>query len=189
MNFNLTIFQYIYGLSHHASFLDKLGVFFASYSQYVLCGILIILLFFPRAHRSKNANMLAVSIISILIARLGIKSLILLLYPHPRPFVSLSWVYPLITTNPSENLQSFPSGHALFFFALAGTLFSFNKKLGAWYFLAALVMGIARIYVGVHWPSDILGGMVIGTLTGWLISQYYLRNEDRIKYFLFKRKI
>jgi undecaprenyl-diphosphatase len=100
-------------------------------------------------------------------------------YDRPRPFVALPDIHPLIATLPSENLQSFPSGHALFFFAIATVLFCFNKRVGVLAFIAAAVMAIARVYVGVHWPSDILGGAVIGMLTGWLAYAWYARASAR----------
>lgn len=153
--------------------LDYLGIFLASYLQYVLCAFLLALLVYPKAKRNMNLHMVLAATISLIIARIGIKTIILLFYSRPRPFMVLNWVHPLISTSVSENFQSFPSGHALFFFALAAAVYGFNKKLGAWYFAAAILMSLARIYTGVHWPSDILAGAVLGTAAGWAITYFY----------------
>jgi undecaprenyl-diphosphatase len=75
--------------------------------------------------------------------------------------------------------SSFPSGHAAFFFALSTVLLLYNKKFyprpkfwwgaGLFFFLASFLISIARVFVGIHWPSDILAGAAIGIFSGWLI--------------------
>ena len=60
------------------------------------------------------------------------------------------------------------------FFALATAVWFANRKWGAWYFILATLMGIARIYAGVHWPLDIIGGAAIGIVSTlcvrWLLA-------------------
>lgn len=175
-NFDTVGFLSIYSLSHHSAFLDLLGKFFAEYSVYVCIIVLVVAVLYPSANRARNRVTVMVSVVAALIARLGVKTAIALAFPRPRPFVSLPDIYPLITSLPSENLQSFPSGHMIFFFALATVLFYFNKKVGIFAFVAAVLVGIARIYVGVHWPTDILGGAALGMLTGWATYRYYIRH-------------
>ena len=57
---------------------------------------------------------------------------------------------------------SFPSGHASFFMALACAIFISHKKAGYLFMFFALLIGIARIIAGVHFPVDILGGFILG---------------------------
>ena len=74
-----------------------------------------------------------------------------------------------------------PSGHATFFFALAFAIFYFlkydkrnaaAKRKWNWLFMGgAVIMGVARVFAGVHWPSDILAGAVIGFLSVFLIKK------------------
>lgn len=74
----------------------------------------------------------------------------------------------------------FSSSHAGNSFALATFLFFFFKrkyKWVAWFFLWAAVVSYSRIYLGVHYPGDILVGALVGTGFGYLfyrISRYYL---------------
>jgi undecaprenyl-diphosphatase len=84
-----------------------------------------------------------------------------------RPFVT----YPnLITPKTHETDYSFPSGHASFVFADAMSLsLSFPK----WYVIApsfayATTVGYSRLYLGVHYPSDVLGGAVLGVASSYL---------------------
>ena len=60
--------------------------------------------------------------------------------------------------------------------AVTAAVYFYNKKLAVALAVASLIMGIARIYVGVHWPSDILGGMAICILSGWLTA-WYVENK------------
>ena len=77
---------------------------------------------------------------------------------------------------------SFPSSHAVnnfagfVFFIL---LFPKNRKL-LWLFVPALIVVITRPYLGLHYPSDILGGMIIGALFGWVFALVYKLIEKRI---------
>jgi len=67
----------------------------------------------------------------------------------------------------------------VFFFTLAMVVFYRNRKWGTWFFIWALINGIARIYVGVHWPLDILGGALIGILSAIFI--HWLLRDSREK--------
>jgi len=166
-------FWSLYGLSHHSAFLDTVGVFFAEYAAYVFATVLLIVFFYPSKERAKNKMVVLVSVAAAVIARFGVKAAIVYAYPRPRPFISFTNLQPLISTPLVENFQSFPSGHTIFFFALATVLYCFNKKIGTWALAIAALISIARIYVGVHWPSDILGGVVLGVLTGWAVYRWY----------------
>ena len=70
-----------------------------------------------------------------------------------------------------DSWSSFPSDHAVMFFALATAIFLISKKIGifAYLYVAALVC-FPRIYLGFHYPTDILVGAVIGILITLLIS-------------------
>ncbi len=177
MHYDVKIFEAINGLSNHSKIIDALGIFLADYLPYLLVLLLLSFLFWPKKDRTKNRAMVLVSIISALIARFVVKNIILLFYNYPRPYVNLPLTNKLISVSTAENLQSFPSGHAILFFALSAVIYSFNKKLGIFFLACSTLMGIARIFVGVHWPSDILGGAVLGIIVGvitkWLYTKYW----------------
>jgi len=76
---------------------------------------------------------------------------------------------------PAHNHHSFPSGHTATAFAFAGALaFGLkDKKMQTALFLAAVLVGLSRIGVGVHWPADVLAGLIVGwgsALIGWIIA-------------------
>src|SRR4051812_46872885 len=114
MNLDTSLFLSLNNLSYHSQLLNGLGVFFAEYSQYVLGLIVIGLLFYPVADREQNRTMVLVSVVAALIARGIVKTVVLLFYARPRPYMVLPSTHKLIGTYAYENLQSFPSGHAIF---------------------------------------------------------------------------
>ncbi len=78
----------------------------------------------------------------------------------PRPFASDLDISPLL--NVSDPFGSFPSAHATFFAALGMTIFMQDPRTGKWFLFVAFLIGLARIAAGVHWPSDIFFGFVLG---------------------------
>jgi membrane-associated phospholipid phosphatase len=85
---------------------------------------------------------------------------------------------------------SFPSSHASNHMSIAMSIYFasiFSKKwtIGFW-FLWALIIGIAQVYVGVHYPSDIIGGFILGTLIAYLNSKFILKYLSTFVHFLLK---
>jgi undecaprenyl-diphosphatase len=160
---DIRLFALIHGLSGRSIFADLAGIFFAQYLPYLLIlGFLMLVFREPGARR--KFYLFAEGTLAVILARGIIASSIHYFYHTARPFVFFGFA-PLI----GESGSSFPSGHMTWFFALATTVWYADRKWGIWYFLLTCIMGIARVYVGVHWPLDILGGAVIGLLSGWFI--------------------
>jgi len=123
------------------------------------------------------------SVASILMAG-GITSVLKLSVNRPRPFVD----YPafFIQKDKSVGPHSFPSGHTTFAFATATNLsFSYKK----WYvavpaYAYASIVGYSRMHLGVHYPSDVLVGAVIGVGSGflvWKLDEMLLKKKKKEK--------
>jgi undecaprenyl-diphosphatase len=69
-----------------------------------------------------------------------------------------------------DTAASFPSGHTIFMFALATGVWRINKRFGWWLYALGLLIGAARVAGGVHYPSDIVGGIVLGIATSFVIT-------------------
>lgn len=167
MSLDLKIFYLLNNLAGKNPVFDALTIFFAEYLGYFLILFFLAFLFFSSFPKRQKIKVFLVAFSSMVIARFGIVSLIRFFYHRPRPFIDHN-VNQLIVNN---NL-SFPSGHAAFFFALAMVVYFYNKKWGIWFFLAAILMGLSRIIAGVHYPSDIIGGAIIGIFTAYLIFYF-----------------
>lgn len=69
---------------------------------------------------------------------------------------------------PRPHSPSFPSGHTMVGFAAATVIFYFNRKLGITAYIIAALIAFSRLYLFVHYPTDILGGVIFGILTSCL---------------------
>lgn len=159
------IFWSFYNLAGKSRLLDFLGIFFSEYFGYfLLAGALFFV--FSLANWKSRVYYLAFLSLALILSRGILTELIRFFYYRPRPFLNLE-ISPLFD---QANKGSFPSGHAAFYFALAASIFLINRRAG-WYFLGgALLMGLARVFSGVHWPLDILGGAAVGILSAWVVS-------------------
>ena len=70
---------------------------------------------------------------------------------------------------------SFPSGHMAFLIPIALTVWSEDKKLGNWFLVGTILVGISRVAYGYHWPSDILGGIVVGAVFFYITKKFLPR--------------
>lgn len=96
-----------------------------------------------------------------------------------RPFTT----YPFIEKLSEGGGSSFPSGHTLEAFAMAAALsISFsNKKIMIPIYLWAMLVAYSRMALGVHYPSDVMAGILIGTLIGWIVPSIFNRFTSRGK--------
>ncbi len=161
---DLTVFYGLHGLAGQSAGLDALIVFFGEYLLYVLLATLAYVIFQEfRACHTEKVYGYCVAVLGALVARFGVEPIIHLFYQRERPFLALH-----ITHLLTDTTYSFPSGHTIFLFALATGIYFVNKPLAYFFYAAALAVGLARVASGVHYPSDILGGIVLGVLTSVL---------------------
>lgn len=71
---------------------------------------------------------------------------------------------------------AFPSSHTALAFSLAVTIYMHDRKVGRWYIIGALTVGIARILANVHYPLDIVGGAFIGTMIAVVLEKTHMFN-------------
>ncbi|TSC91801.1 MAG: membrane-associated phospholipid phosphatase [Parcubacteria group bacterium Licking1014_17] len=161
---DLYLFNKIHGLAGLYPWFDGIGVFIAEAMIFVLVILIACLWFLKPSVRYRMAVVIAFA--SAIIARLVVVEIFHLFYHHLRPFLVLGF-QPLI----SNDSWSFPSGHASAAFALATGVYLYDKKLGVISYVIALFIGLSRIYAGVHWPSDVLAGAVVGILTAIAIKR------------------
>ncbi|HBA45790.1 hypothetical protein A2W67_00070 [Candidatus Nomurabacteria bacterium RIFCSPLOWO2_02_40_28] len=158
---NNTIFYFFYNFAYHSAFFDELVIFFSVYFIYIV--IIASLIFLFRSSRKE----LILLCISGGLAYAFAKILKILMHTE-RPFV----LFPQVTSLFLETGYAFPSGHTAVASAIAFLIYFYNKKAGYIFMLFALLIGIARIIAGVHFPVDILGGFILGALVSYLFAYF-----------------
>lgn len=122
---------------------------------------LVLLLF--RQTRKAGFSALCAMLIGLVVVNFTIKPLV----ARARPWLVIENFVNLV---PERDPNSFPSGHtnAAFAFAIAVCLSAPKRWMKITAVCLAAVMGLSRLYVGVHFPSDVLAGAVVGSLCGLL---------------------
>ena len=138
----------------------------------VLCGLMLL---FPKTRKAGIAGAVGL-VFSLLFTNILIKHLV----NRTRPWLVLEGLVPLVV---ERDPNSFPSGHTSAAFAAAAAWYPTlpRKWMGAAGLALAALMGLSRLYVGVHFPSDVLCGFLVGTLCGelawWLCRKWEERRE------------
>jgi undecaprenyl-diphosphatase len=164
MALDAKLFQWLFGWANRNFFLDSLGIFLAKYLVYLLVAGILVFIYLERDRRRRWFVFTAL-VMAVILSRGILTEVIRYFLPARRPFEILD-ITPLF----SESLNnSFPSGHAAFLFALGMTLWFFNRRWGIWYLVLAAAVGAGRVFAGVHWPRDILGGAAVGIFSAGVI--------------------
>src|SRR3989338_6009807 len=160
---NNAIFYFFYSWAHRLEFFDQAVVFVAILFPYLVVLLALSYLLFYRKSLRDSLFVFATAGVA------GVISKILKFIIHtPRPQLALEDVVSLF----EKTSYAFPSDHATFFMALAFAIFFLHKKTGYVFMFFALLIGLARIVAGFHFPLDILGGFALGIAVAFLVKKY-----------------
>lgn len=167
-SFNHDILFVLNNLSHSSLFAGDLAVFFAEWFPFLVIGSVIIYELFAQDKDHEIVPSIVRTLLPSLLAWF-VAVLIKFVYPMGRPFAGNLDISPLITV--PDPFGSFPSAHAMVFGALAGAMLGNRFHAWKWYFLSAIIIALGRIAVGVHWPTDVIVGLALGFLLGFLVAR------------------
>jgi undecaprenyl-diphosphatase len=157
---DLTLYKALNGYAvHHDGFEDILR-FFALDAQFFFLALLGALFFARGKLRSVNGRHGVVAAGFSALLALGIAQVIAGLWDRPRPYIAHPGDAHLFIA-PSAD-PSFPSDHATAAFAIAVAIGLRHRKAGVLALAMAMTVSVARVAVGTHYPSDVLGGALIG---------------------------
>lgn len=146
---------------------DFTVMFFATFLIWILYAGLVILWFVDgRIKKEQVIHALLASFVAWSIAMI-----IKYYFPTIRPFIRNGGGVDVLFA-PTD--AAFPSGHTTLAFGVAVTIFMHDRKIGWFFLIGALVIGIARVLANVHYPVDILGGALIGTLVAVVVEKFHL---------------
>jgi undecaprenyl-diphosphatase len=167
MALDTTLFFFLNNFAGRTATLDGVIIFCATYVPYIVVGIWALYLHHTRRAWKDRLVPLVVAFVAAIIARVGVGSTIRYFFPRPRPFLTYH-VHQLIFVH----APSFPSGHALFFWAFSTVVYLYSRKMGILCYVLTLLICMARVAAGIHYPSDMLAGAVLGIASGYLTYRY-----------------
>jgi undecaprenyl-diphosphatase len=154
-------------------FFDFIVPLYTTLGEWAIMWIVIgLVMMIFKKYRKCGFFVLVSLLLGLLICNIALKNIIA--RDRPCYLVPLEfWESIKLVGDPSE--FSFPSGHSVSSMAAAFTIFLHHKKLGKVAVALAILMGLSRLYVFVHFPTDVYGGLLIGAAIAYAV--YYIQNK------------
>lgn len=142
--------------------------------------IFFVIMWFAMVIKGGKRGRIAAVLILICIAVSDQTSSVLIknIFDRVRPCNVLQGVHLLV---PCSSSFSFPSSHAVNHFAGSYLLSHFYPEYKVALYIGSSLIAISRVFVGVHYPSDVVGGIIIGLLIGFIILQLWLQVNKILK--------
>lgn len=141
--------------------IEKIMIFFTNLGNlgviWLIVGVILLII---KKTRPIGIAVLISLAIQFVVGEMIIKNLV----QRMRPFTRMSFNIKI----PKPTSYSFPSGHTMSSFAAATAIFIKNKKLGIPALTLATLIGFSRIFLMVHYPTDVLAGIILGIITGYI---------------------
>ena len=143
-------------------------------------AIAVVLLFFPKT-RKVGLGMGAALIIGLLVCNVTLKPLIARIRPYDYQLQHFGVTIKLLIE--AQHDFSFPSGHTIASFEAATVLLIHSKKAGIPAMILACLIAFSRLYLYVHYPTDVIASVILGICFGflgnWLVKKGFALYENR----------
>ena len=161
LSLDTSVFLFINHLPHFF-FADIVAKFLSGIGEWGAVWFVIAVLLFIREEKKHHLFFLPFMLsgcISVFVSEVIVKWIV----ARPRPFIEMGAI---ILENP--NNYSFPSTHATLAWAMALVLASHEMRFRYLFYLLAICISLSRIFLGVDYPLDFIGGSILGIMIGWL---------------------
>ena len=173
-NIDNSILQFIQ-INMRSSIMDKVMPLITDLGNGAIIWMLIAIVFLINKKYRRYGLMIIVALmLCFIVGNLSIKPLV----ARVRPFNAAPLLDGLLIKQPTD--FSFPSGHTMCSFASGVVIFYMNRRLGIFALIISSLIGFSRLYLYVHYPSDVLLGAIIGILLG-IISIIIVNNIEKWK--------
>ena len=143
-------------------------------------AVSVVLMLIPK-YRKAGFSMGAALLMGLLLCNLTLKPLVARIRPYDYQLEHFGKVIPLLISTPHD--FSFPSGHTIASFEAATALLLHNKKLGIPAMVLAALVAFSRLYLYVHYPTDVIASILLGVglafLGTWLVKKGYGIYENK----------
>jgi len=156
----ISVFKNINKFAGKAKLSDGFAIFCARVLPYLMVASLILYSIYK-----SNIYLLLYAVVSGLFARFVINELVYLFHKSQRP----AYMEQTKTLIPVPKNYSFPSGHASFLFGISFYVFFYSAPLATILVICSCLVGVARVFCGVHWFRDILAGAVAGFVSALIL--------------------
>ncbi len=181
---NIELFRIINNLANKNTILDKIMIFFSEYGPYIFMAAIVIVFILGIKQRNCESRKIAVSSVIITLINLIINLIVRSIFHVDRPFIH-NKVNLLL---PHDSASSFPSNHATGTMSIALGLEKYNKLLSRILTILSIIIGFSRVYVGHHYPTDIIGAYIIVFAVNYIYNLKLRSKVDNL-YELIEKKI
>lgn len=163
---NMYFFRLINNLAYKNGLLDQIMIFFSKYVPYLFMAMIIAVFIAGVVNKSSEYRKIAVSTIAVSALNLVIAGILASIFYVNRPFVHNK--VNLLFSHVQD--ASFPSDHATGTMGIALGLGRYSKILSKVLTILSVIVGISRVYVGHHYPLDVIGGFALAYGTSYLYN-------------------
>ncbi|CAH2715188.1 Undecaprenyl-diphosphatase BcrC [Neobacillus rhizosphaerae] len=160
---NYRIFKVINQFAGNSRILDFIMITISKRARFVFLFVLLFLWYRNGIYKKMTLYVGVTASVTYLLSMV-----FKLFYFKPRPY--LNHGVHLLPPVPSKKDSSFPSKHTALSFAFAASVFVYHRILGLSLWLISILVGLSRIWMGQHYPSDIIGSAILGNVTSFVVK-------------------
>lgn len=173
---DVSIFRALNDFCGWSPALDRIVVHLEVLKGSLFMGIVGLQWYWPDKEMPRRRQTLIIMILAVAVSLVANRAVSMLLPYRERPMYSIGANVPTFEWHADlEHWSSFPSDNATYLFAIAASLWLISRRWGLFFGVFAAFAGLARVFLGIHYPSDVLVGAMIGIATSLAVNRDTVR--------------